>query len=156
MVLEPTTLIDFDIGKGDLYIGNTYPIPYFYETPRKLMMHDPEDGDSISFKTWKGEFFQFFLTMYHGREAMVLTSTLGDCYFIFSATRSIEKSAERSKSFAGDKKPNATSVTGYSTWGRTHYEQYKELKEHLAEQEIYFSDSVIEEIWEELSRRAKA
>lgn len=153
--LSPTKPMTIDIGKGDLYQGKPYPIPYFFEKAYLRMMREPDSRNVISFKTWKGEYFQFYLDRYHSSQTLVLTSTLRDSVFISPTTLSIEKSAEKFKETSQKSHPIKNSFSGYFKYGTRIAEQYAKLFTHLAEQEIYFSDETVKWVYKELKRRAK-
>lgn len=145
----------FDVGHADLYTGKPFQIPYFFENPRKRMMREPVDDSTINFKTWKGEYFQFYLDEYHQNTALVLTSTMLDCAFFSTKRLSIDKMREWAKRRSEKKHPIKNSFSGYFTFGKMLLEQYDTLEEHMREQEVYFSDKVLEDIYKELKRRAK-
>ncbi len=144
----------FDIGHADEYIGEQYSYPYFFETSNKLMMRDM-GKDNINFKTWKGEYYQFFLDKFHSNKALVLVSTLGDCCFFKQSYLSIKGMQEWAKMQSEKKHPIKNSYSGYFTFGQKMLRQYDKLEEHLKEQEIYFPDDILEEIYQELIRRDK-
>lgn len=142
-----------DIGCGDLYIGPPYRIPYFFETRAHRMMKD--EGNFVSFRTWKGEYFQFYLDKYHGKNVLVLTSTLKDSVFIFPKNLSLEESFLRFEKAYNNKIPVKGSYTGYYCYGGEMVKLYGILNQHLKEQEIFFSKDVITEVYNELRRREK-
>ena len=144
----------FDIGRGDLYVGQQYSYPYFFENSNKKMMRDMGRG-TIDFKTWKGEYFQFYLGKYHGNSTLILTSTLLDCCFFNANRLGIDKMRDWATQQSEKKHPIKNSFSGYFTFGKKLLEQYDTLEKHMEEQEIYFSDEVLEEIYRELVRREK-
>lgn len=155
MNLELSRKTNIDVGNGDFYRGAPYHIPYFFETSYRRMMREP-DETTITFKTWKGEYFQFYLDKYHDKPILVLTSTLGDSFYIYPSSLSLEKSAERFMTAYSKKTPIKGSFSGYYTYGKHLLEQYEVLKEHMAEQSIYFSDDSLEKIYTELKRRTNS
>lgn len=152
--LIPVERIEFDIGNGDLYAGKPFKIPYFFESSQRRMMREPCE-DTLNFKTWKGEYFQFYLGRYHQNIALILTSTLYDCCFFNTSRLSIEKMRKWANEQSEKKHPIKNSYSGYFTFGKKLLEQYDVLEKHMKEQEIYFSDETLEKIYEELKRRAK-
>lgn len=154
MNLGPARQTNIDVGNGDMYIGSAYKIPYFFETGYKRMMREPDDT-TISFKTWKGEYFQFYLDKYHKSEVMVLTSTLGDSFYIYPGALGLEKSVERFRKAYSKRTPIKGSFSGYYTYGKHLIDQYEVLRQHMDEQRIFFTDESLEKIYEELKRRAK-
>lgn len=142
-----------DIGKGDLYIGEKFSYPYFFESYSRKMMEDPSPHN-ITFKTWKGEFFQFRLGKFHNSKCMILTSTLKDTFFFFSNNPTIAGTMAKGKS-GSEKIPIKGSYTGYSSWGGYFQKQLKDLEKHLEEQEIFFTDETTAEIYRELMERRK-
>lgn len=144
----------YEIGHGDLYVGEQYVYPYFFESAHKRMMKDM-GKDTIDFKTWGGEYFQFTLGEYHNRPALILTSTLKD-FCVFKCTMlSIPKMKDWAETQSKKKSMIEGAFTGYSTFGRRVLRALNTLEQHLAEQEIYFSGEVLEQIYKELSRRAE-
>ena len=144
----------FDIGHADEYTGSQYAYPYFFESSGKLMMRNM-GKDNINFKTWKGEYYQFFLDKYHSNNALVLVSTLGDCCFFQLSRLSISRMHDWAKQQSEKKHPIKNSFSGYFTFGQKLLKQYDTLEEHMKEQEIYFPDDILEEIYQELLRRGK-
>lgn len=144
----------YEIGHGDLYVGEQYVYPYFYESAHKKMMKDM-GKDTIDFKTWGGEYFQFTLGEYHNRPALFLTSTLGDTCVFKCRCLSIPKMKEWAEARSKKKIAIEGAITGYSTFGKSVLRALNTLEQHMAEQEIYFSDEVLEQIYQELSRRAE-
>lgn len=144
----------FDIGHADEYIGEQYSYPYFFETSNKLMMRDM-GKDNINFKTWRGEYYQFFLGSFHQHQALVLVSTLKDCCFFKANRLSISKMHDWAKQQSEKKHPIKNSYSGYFTFGQKLLRQYDKLEEHMKEQELYFPDDILEEIYQELVRRGK-
>lgn len=151
----PDELFDADVGKADLFTGKSYEIPYFFEHPGHKMMKDPSKSNHISFKTWKGEIFQFSLDQFHSHGCLLVTSTLKDCAFFPQQKLSIDKAVERAERAINTKTPVKNSFSGYSTYGKKMLTQYRTLIKHLKEQEIYFSDETLTAIYKELKRRAK-
>lgn len=148
-------LIEFDVGHADLYIGKAYKIPYFYETSQKRMMREPGGNDTISYKSWSGNFYQFYLDSFHNLPALYITSTLEDCYPMSTRTIGLEKSVERYKQASEKQHFVKDSFTGYYTFGKKLIKQHDTLVEHLKEDEISFSDEFLENIFLELKRRVK-
>ena len=146
--------LNLDVGHADIYVGPAFEIPYFFESPGRKMMREP-GYDNINFRTWDGEFFQFFLDTFHSHQALVLTSTLGDCCFFSYSRLGIEKMREYATAQSNKKHPIKNSFSGYFTFGQKMLKQYDTLEQHMKEQEIYFSDETLEKICEELQRRAK-
>lgn len=144
----------WDVGHADYYLGEPYKIPYFFETSKRRMMREP-DYSTISFRTWKGEYFQFYIDEYHHNPALVCTSTLLDCAFFMQKRLSIEKMRKWAEEQSTKKHPIKGSYTGYFTFGKLLLEQYATLEKHMAEQEIYFTEEVLERIFNELKRRTK-
>jgi len=144
----------FEIGHADEYIGSQYGYPYFFEASNKLMMRDM-GKDNINFRTWKGEYFQFFLGSFHNSKVLVLVSTLKDCCFFQRSRLSISRMHGWAKAQSEKKHPIKNSYSGYFTFGKKMLKQYDILEEHMKEQEIYFSDEILEEIYQELVRRTK-
>lgn len=144
----------WDIGHGDLYSGTQYEYPYFFETVNTRMMKDIGEN-TIDFKTWKGEFFQFYIDRYHGNQALYLTSTLLDCCVFQPKRLSVAGMKEWAKSQSENKRPVKGSYTGYFSFGKKLLTQLELLESHMEEQEIYFSDEVLERAFNELMRRAQ-
>lgn len=152
--LTMTEIEVWDIGHGDLYRGKQYDRPWFFDTPNMKMMRDM-GGDTIDFKTWKGEYFQFFLDSYHGNTALFLTSTLQDCCIFTSSCLSLSKMRAWCQKHSEKKTKVEGSFTGYFSFGKKLLEQYDLLDKHIEEQEIYFTDETIERAFNELKRRSK-
>ena len=146
--------VTWDIGHGDLYTGVQYDRPWFFDTPNVKMMRDM-GSDTIDFKTWNGEFFQFFLDSYHGRQALFLTSTMRDCCIFQCGRLSIEGMKEWCKSRHEKKVPIKGSFSGYFSFGKKLLDHFELLERHMEEQEIYFSDETLEQVFAELKRRSK-
>lgn len=155
MVLKmPEVKEEWNIGHADLYVGKQYSYPYFFENATELMMKNM-GKDTIDFKTWKGEFFQFRLETVSGHDCLVLTSTLRDCAFFPAKSLSLEK-AKATAQCRSEKKTMITgSFSGYSTTGKKKLRQYATLETHLAEQGLELSEEVLTKIFKELKRRAK-
>ncbi|MBO5628165.1 MAG: hypothetical protein J5965_03710 [Aeriscardovia sp.] len=145
--------VQIDVGHADLYIGPAFDIPYFFETSNRRMMQEPGDTN-INFRTWDGEFFQFYMDYFHGKKTLILTSTLSDCCFFSINRLSIDKMKEWAKSQTERKHFVNNSFSGYFTFGRKMLEQYATLERHMEEQEIYFTDEALEQIYSELKRRS--
>lgn len=145
---------EWDIGHADLYVGQPFKIPYFFENPKRRMMREMDDT-TINFKTWKGEFFQFYLDEYHQNTALVCTSTLLDCAFFMASRLGIDKMRKWAQRQSEKKHPIKGSFSGYFTFGKLLLKQYDTLEQHMAEQEIYFTDEFLEKVFFELKRRAK-
>ena len=143
---------NFDIGKGDVFLGDSFSRPYFFESRTKRMMEDVSPLN-ITFKTWKGEFFQFRIYQFHSVDVMLLASTLQDTFYFIRPT--ISKTMEVAKR-GNQKHPIKGSYTGYCSWGGYFNELLENLQKHLDEQEIYFTDEVTTAIYLELKRRKKA
>ena len=144
---------NFDIGKADMFLGDSFPRPYFFESYKDKMMAEASPLN-ITFKTWKGEFFQFRLGKFHDSKCMILTSTLKDTFIFLTDRPTFSETlswAEKKK----EKKPIKGSYTGYSSWGGYFRPQFEKLKKHMDEQEIYFTDEITTEIYQELLRREK-
>lgn len=150
-----TDHFSIDVGKGDLYLRDDYTYPWFFESSGKKMMKDPKVENVISIRTWKGEIFQFSLDSFHSNKCLLITSTLLDCAFIPSMALSIDKAKERAKEASEKKHEVKNSYSGYFTFGKKLLAQYDTLEKHLKEQEIYFSDGTLKDIYTELVRRAK-
>lgn len=145
----------FDIGQADEYIGPPFSIPYFFEASGRLMMKEPDSPDVINFKTWKGEYFQFYLGKFHSATALVITSTLKDCCFIKANNLSIKGMHDWAEQHFSRKYPIKGSFSGYYTFGKRLMRQYDILEKHLKEQNLYFPDDILVEIYNELVRREK-
>lgn len=143
-----------DIGHADLYHGKQYKYPYFFDSPSKRMMKDMGD-DTIDFKTWKGEFFQFTIGEFHHNSVLVVTSTLQDYCFFKVNTLSFEAMKAWIKECSEKKCMIKGSFSGYATFGKGILRNFETLEQHMAEQEIYFTDEVLHKIHKELVRRAK-
>ena len=142
------------IGNGDLYRGQQYKYPYFFEGPNKKMMVDMSDK-TIDFKTWKGEYFQFTIGKFHGNNVLTLTSTLRD-YCVFRATLlSVDGMVEWVEKQANRKHYVNGSFSGYYSFGKNILERFDILKIHMEDQGIYFSDEMLEWVYRELIRRTK-
>ncbi len=144
----------YDVGHADLYTGKPFKIPYFFESSQRRMMKEPGE-QTIDFKTWKGEFFQFYIGEYHNHITLILTSTLYDCCFFSTNRLGIGKMKKWATEQSEKKHPIKNSFSGYFTFGKKLLAQYDNLEKHMEEQEIYFSDEVLEEIFAELKRRAR-
>ena len=155
MILAPPDDFVFDIGEGDLYSGRPYSIPYFYETPQVRMMKEPDDPLCISFKSWKGNFYQFYLGKFHAKHCLIITSTLKDCYFIPANCLSLERSAEKYREISEKKHYVEASFSGYFSYGKKVVKQYESLMSHLKNDKMYFSEEVLKDIYSELKRRVK-
>lgn len=155
MILAPPSEKMIDVGEGDLYVGKPYKIPYFYETSQVKMMKEPDDPLCISFKSWKGHFYQFYLGEFHNKSALVLTSTLRDSYVFPTKSLSLEGSAEKFRYHSNKKTPIKGSFSGFYSWGKRLLKQYDTLMSHLEDDKMYFSDEVIQDIYKELVRRVK-
>ena len=152
--LTMTEKNEWDIGHADLYVGKPFEIPYFFESSQRRMMQEPGDTN-INFRTWDGEIYQFYLGDYHQNTALILTSTLRDCCFFNINRLGIEKMKKWATEQSEKKHPIKNSFSGYFTFGKKLLTQYATLERHMEEQEIYFSDEVLEKICKELKRRAK-
>lgn len=142
-----------DIGKADLFLGESFSYPWFFESPSRKMMV-PQSPLVITFKTWKGEFFQFRLGKFHNNGCMILTSTLKDTFFFFWTDPSFSGTMAKAEN-GGKKKPIKGSYSGYSCWGGYFKDLYNTLMKHLEEQEISFTDDQIKMFYIELKRREK-
>lgn len=154
MNLAPRAKI-WDVGEGDLYMGRPYRIPYFFENSQWKMMKEPDDPLCISFRSWKGNFYQFFIDTFHNKPALVITSTLRDCYFLPNTVLSMQGSADRYLRYCNKKTPVKDSFSGFYSWGKKLLKQRETLMSHLKDDNMYFSDDVLAEIYAELKRRAE-
>ena len=154
MVLSPMIDEDvLDVGEGDLYTGNAYEIPYFFETVQHKMMRPPGGMDSLSFRSWKDNYYQFCIDTYHQRPALMITSTLKDCYFMPTGCLSLEKSYAKYQRASEKKTPIKGSFSGFYSYGKRCMSQHDTLLKHLKDDNMYFTDEVLEKIYQILKRR---
>lgn len=136
-------------------MGRPYTIPYFFESTQRRMMKEPCGNDTISFKSWKGNFYQFYLGEFHQHPALILTSTLRDSYYLPAACLSLEMSVERFRKASENITPIKGSFSGYYRYGLKLVEQHDTLISHLEADGMYFSEEVLKEVYSELKRRTK-
>lgn len=154
MNLTPSEKL-WDVGEGDLYVGRPYRIPYFFETPQLQMMKEPDDPLCISFRSWTGHFYQFYIGIFHSKPSLIITSTLKDYYVFPVMSLSFAQSQEKYRHYSNKKTPVKGSFSGFYSWGEKLLNQCDVLLSHLKNDNMYFSDDVLAEIYAELKRRAK-
>lgn len=145
-----------DVGEADVFLGDSFERPWFYDTRTWKMMRDCKP-EYVHIKTWKGEVYQFMLYKFHNKPAMLITSTLRDTFIVIKcAGLSIEGTMAYARQAKMKKTPVNGSYTGYWTWGGYFEDQYARLKRNMDKQNIYFSDEALKIIYDELVRRQNA
>lgn len=145
-----------DVGEGDIFLGDHFERPWFFDSMRWKMMDDCKP-EYIHIKTWKGEIYQFRLYRFHSKPSMLITSTLQDTFVVIkSAGLSLKGTMNYARRAKRKKHPVNGSFTGYWTWGGYFEDQYARLKKNMKNQNIYFSDEALKAIYDELVRRDNA
>lgn len=142
-----------DVGEADIFLGDHFERPWFFDTLRWKMMDDCKP-EYVHLRTWQGEIYQFRLYTFHNRKAMLITSTLQDTFICVKAAGwGLKKTMNYARRAKRKKTPVNGSFTGYWTWGGYFEEQYDRLKKNMKKQNIFFSDEALEAIYNELVRR---
>lgn len=142
-----------DVGDADIFLGNYFERPWFFDSMKWKMMEDCKP-EFVHIKTWKGEMYQFRLYQFHNQKAMIITSTLMDTFICIKAAGwGLKKTMNYARRAKRTKHEVEGSFSGYWTWGKYFEEQYSRLKKHMKDQNIFFSDEALESIYEELVRR---
>lgn len=152
--IEDITADDFSLNLGSAkYFRGDFERPWFMEGLRTKMM-DKASPRHLHFKSPIGEVYQFRLSEFHNKKAILLTSTLMDTFWFFVNNPSIDNTmAIARKNQAGYACPG--SYSGVSKWGNYFEELLERLEQGMAFQGVELTDESMKIIAKELLRREK-